>query len=277
MPERCSDWEIWEWVTSKIVTHIEDWVHLVKNPEQAQCIDGRRTDKESNFSPSVAWAHIWQLAAALAVLEETSIPQTRTDYKDAVLDILIKYAGWVDKFSFHNDDGHCEKWEIGCGHINLLLSDKTREKYGLSDRSAVFIKNTMDNMETPSDNDKMPIINTLHWGHKEKWVLIVRWEHYSVHANVDNHQLFVYTQDMAESSNREIAKWIYNEFVRDNKASSLTVDAITEMLQAKTETHLLETAGALANWLPMYTVRFRRNWEIEYLHKINPEEYRRKQ
>jgi len=252
-------WNISETIDKNLVNHIKDASFFMKNPHISQCIDWRRTINESNFWMSIPWGWIWELAIVLSVLEETVI-SSEPDFKEKALEILLDVVGWKANLSYHTDD-NCWEWEIWCGHITLLLEKNTRKMYGLSNESANFIEEVIEQEKSTA------IVNVLKWGHKEVGVIKVFSTHHSVHANFDDKQFFVYTPKIAYIRNKEIARKIYNRFIKWTSLS-ITVDSLADMLQQKMNFSFYHTIHTLAPNLPVYRVRHSLNWSIKYLEQI---------
>ncbi len=241
-----------------IISHVKTWSFRIENPHISQCIDWRRTKNESNFGISIPGGWIWQLASILSVLEETRIINY-VDFRKKALKILLDAIWWESNLSFHTDDScSLEHWKIWCWHVWLILNKEMRDEYLLSDDSAIFIEETMKKYEETAK------INVLCWWHSEVWVLIVDSIFHSVHANIDWHQLFVYTPELAKLRNTEIAKRIYDEFIKWTWMS-LTPDSLLDMLQRKTDLHFKQTLETLAPTLPVYETKHFLNWDIKYL------------
>lgn len=252
-------WNISKSIDKKIITHIKDASFFMKNPHISQCIDWRRTTNESNFWMSIPGGWIGELAIVLSVLEETVISHDK-EFKEKALEILLDVVWWRENLSYHTDDNSSE-WEIWCGHITLLLEKNTRKMYGLSDESADFIQQVIE-QEKPT-----AIVNVLKWKHKEVWVIKVFSTHHSVHANFNDNQFFIYTPKIAYIRNTEIARKIYNRFVRWTSLS-ITADSLADMLQQKMNFSFYHTVHTLAPDLPVYRVRHSLNWSIKYLEQI---------
>lgn len=250
-------------IPQEIIDHVQNGTYYVTAPHIDQCIDGRRTSQESNFWVSIPGGTIWRLASMIATIESTDIPKTTQNYREILLDILIDYAGWKNNLSFHNDEKNCWTWEIWCGHIKFLLDPTLKQKYWLSEESIDFIKQTLSELE------KVAKINTLKGTHEEKWILVVNSRLRSVHANVNGHQLFIYSPRQIRDANKEIAKRIFEKFRDTTNNSDFDVEHITDMLQEQTNNHLLHTASKLAHWLPIFAVKHFRNGNIKYISDIS--------
>ncbi len=246
-------------IHKELLYHVKDASFFIKNPHISQCIDWRRTPNESNFWMSIPWGWIWQLAVILAVLEETVLANN-PDFREKALEILFDVIWWKQNLSYHTDDHACDG-EIWCGHISLLLEKKARSQYGLSDISADFIREVIETQKGTA------ILNVLHWGHKEVWILKIFSTHHSVHAHFDNKQFFIYTPKIAYIRNVEIAHKIYNEFIKWTSLS-ITAKTLSHMLQKKTDLNFYLTIHTLAPNLPVYRIKHSLNWSIKYMKKI---------
>ncbi len=254
-------WSIDKSVSKKLIEHVKVASFYMKNPQISQCIDWRRTQKESNFWMSIPWWGVGQLAVMLSVLEETIISKEK-DFKEKALNILFDVVGWEDNLSFHTDEISKDKcnW-IWCGHLSLLLEPEARKIYWLSDESTSFILGVLD-----LHKDK-PLVNVLKGWHSELWILKVYSTHYSVHANYNWKQYFIYTPNIALLRNMEIANKIYNEFIFWTSIS-ITVEALTQMLQRKTDLNFYHTVHTLVPDLPVYRVKHSLCGNIKLFKKI---------
>ncbi len=142
-----------------------------------------------------------------------------------------------------------------------MLSTEAREKYGLSDESAVYIK---DVIEKYSDK---AIVNVLKWDHEELAIMKLYSTHHSIHANHDGKQYFVYTPKIAFIRNKEIARKIYREFI-EWTSISLTPDTLTEMFQRKTDINFYNTVHTLAPNLPVYELKHSLSGSVRYFKKV---------
>lgn len=239
-----------------IIKHVKVWSFKIKNPQISQCIDGRRTQDESNYSISIPGGWLGQLVSILSVIEETRVIN-QPEFREKSLKILLDTIGWENNLSFHTDDNCCSSW-VWCWHLKLILNKENRKEYLLSDESAEFVENVMKDFWTRAK------INVLRWDHNEVWVLIVNSLFHSVHANINWHQLFIYTPELARLRNIEIAKRMYDEFFKWTWMS-LTPDSILEMLQRKTDLHFKETLQKTAPELPVYETKHFLNWDTKYL------------
>ncbi len=252
-------WRIDKWISDDLIKHTKEASFYMKNPNISQCIDGRRTKNESNFWISIPGGGIWQLAVMLSVIEETIIAKDR-DFREKIFNILLDVLDWEQNLSFHTDE-HCTwKW-IWCWHLTLLLKPEARKVYGLSDDSAYFIQEILDQYK-----DKA-LVNVLKWWHEEVWIIKVHSTHHSIHANHNWKQFFIYTPEIALIRNKEIARKIYNEFVLWTSIS-ITKDALTEMLQRKTDLNFYHTVHKLAPSLPVYRLKHSLCWNIKLFTKI---------
>lgn len=110
-------------------------------------------------------------------------------------------------------------------------------------------------------------MNVLHGEHHEVGVLIIDSLFHSVHAQYEGHQLFIYTPELAHLRNLEIAKRMYETFIKGT-GMSLTPEAIQSMLDRKRDLHFRYTLESLAPDLPVYSMKHFLNGGIKYVHAL---------
>lgn len=231
-----------------VALFVEKALHEVPSTDlRARCIDGRYS--EGSAAIAMPGGDAGLLAAGLGAvrrLEEQGIRLPNEAVRDAVLSVV----GGKEHFNYHTDD-HSEHGAAfqGCGHCRML-SEKP-EAYALDVEQANFFAETIETL-----NKEGIKADVLKGDHTERAVMILKTEgggekSWALDGQIDLHgettQVFVYNATLADQRFTALARELAQS-IQSNEEELL--NALREVAQAQ----LQQTAGALAEGLPVYKI-----------------------
>ncbi len=225
----------------KDIKNIEKFIkeNLVKADNSgAACPDGRYTINQDNGWIRLFGAHLGVFMAVMASLQKKSIVFSP---KEAFLKTklaLLEIIGSEIKLQAHTDDHK----NIGCGHIEQAASGKYEDLYEINAKFALFIWEE-------AKKDKSINWVTLEGGHKEKGVLFIKSESFTVHSQDKKQEEMYFVIDVLRT-NELLTKFGQKINIKGIK----TEDIIKNYWKQAKATSLI-----LAKGLPQFEVKIDKN------------------
>lgn len=225
----------------------------------SRCIDGRYENAPDLPALAIPGGDAGQLAILFATANRQKI---KLDYMKS-WKAICKVVGGKQNIRFHTDS-HAPKKKIagGCGHIKLKsLNPKL---YGLKTSQVTFIKKCCK--EALSKHKFIQV--KLNGDHKEGAVLTIN-GNYGVYPQFKGKQLFIVHLSLINSRHKELAKVLVKTKAVQLHAGQ-TVKYLHKALYETHGKHLMLTAKALANGLPIFNVTFktRSSFKVEKAGKV---------
>lgn len=252
-------------VMERQTAHIKEFVenNVVKADDSgSECPDGRYTAEQSKGKIRIFGADIGVIMAVRAAINTANKARKTEDRIEASTeDLFRKYSLFLKtelgdgaKITFHTDDsGH----EIGCGHIAKAASGDYEEEYGVSASEAQKIWDTTLAFENNGGHTQS---QELKGEHKEKGVLLVRSNKYSVNS-----------RDPKQPNSNEmyfVVDTVRTEIFLQKVASNMGIKGVDyDLLSNAYDQQVAVSARLLAPGKPQYSVTFSADGapKVEYL------------
>jgi len=225
--------EVWENVPEDSIEHILKNNFVVQNPYLVKCVDDRTPD-DGRYWIYAAWGTQWLIKNILSVLN-----RSYTEHNTKEIISIIKNYIWEENYYTHSDDHSIdEKWQCGCGDMDLALNNKEHICELNPENKKIFSE------ERIREKEKWKI-EVLKWKHNAKWVILIDIEDVSIIPKWIDWGYFIYNQ----ANSKKLLKELIEEI---NNKTNLNVDINRVLKELDQET--LSTFWSLWAEAPHYRI-----------------------
>ncbi len=238
------------------------------NPKNiTQCVDWRTQLVDNTNWMSVPWASVWQFAVILSVFEELLQNNLDNTIREELFNEFLISIWWKANFNYHVDQHSIDNnknlsntFKHWCGHIWLIVSPENREEYWLSKDSWDFIEKKVSDFV-----DSKNIVN-LQWNHDEQWAIIITSLNYTISANYNSTQFFIYTQWASQTYYNNLSPRLLERFSNIDVNETELADKFNLNMDQSAWRTLLKLTKK--DNFPLHIINHNNKWKIEKVQNL---------